>query len=86
MHQYRNYPVYGIAVPGPEKEWHCRGLIFEPEDKVTEIKRLESPDLTFTTKKKAEEHALKLCRTWIDEQRAGVESRVTQSLATAVET
>ena len=53
---------------------------------MTEIKRLESPDLTFTTKKKAEEHALKLCRTWIDEQKAGVESRVTQSLATSVET
>ena len=70
MHQYRNHPVYGIAVPGPEKEWHCRGLIFEPEDKVTEIKRLESPDLTFTTTKKAEEHGLKLCRTWIDEQGA----------------
>ena len=86
MHQYRNYPVYGIAVRGPEKEWHCRGLIFEPEDKVTEIKRLESPDLTFTTKKQAEEHALKLCRTWIDEQRGGIESRATQSLATAVET
>jgi hypothetical protein len=36
---------------------------------VTEIKRLECADLTFKTKKKAEEHALKLCMTWIDEQR-----------------
>ena len=86
MHQYRNHPVYGIAVPGPGKEWYCRGLIFEPDNKVTQIKRLESPDLTFTTKKKAEEHALKLCITWIDEQRAGASSRVTESLAASVET
>jgi hypothetical protein len=69
MHQYKNHPVYGIAVPGPGKEWYCRGLIFEPEQKVTEIKRLECADLTFTSKKKAEEHALKLCMIWIDEQR-----------------
>lgn len=73
MHQYRNYPVYGIAVPAPGKEWYCRGLIFEAEGKVTEIKRLEIADLTFRTKKKAEEHAIELCRTWIDAQRAGVE-------------
>jgi hypothetical protein len=72
MHQYRNYPVYGIAVPGPGKRWGCRGLIFEPEHKVTEIKRLDGADLTFSTKKKAEEHALKLCRTWIDEQSVGI--------------
>jgi hypothetical protein len=68
MHQYKNHPVYAIAVPGHEKAWHCRGLIFEPEQKVNEIKRLECTDQTFTTKKKAEEHALKLCMTWIDEQ------------------
>jgi hypothetical protein len=71
VHQYNNYPIYGIGVKGPGKEWHCRGLIFEPEDKVTEIKRLECAELTFATKKKAEAHALKLCRTWIDEQRKG---------------
>jgi hypothetical protein len=74
MHQYNNHPIYGIAVRGAGKEWHCRGLIFDPEDKVTEIKRLEPPELTFATKRKAQEHALKLCKKWIDEQRAGIES------------
>ena len=69
MSQYNNYLIYGIGVPGPGKEWHCRGLIFEPEDKVTEIKRLECAELTFATKRKAEAHALKLCKAWIDEQR-----------------
>ncbi len=74
MHQHKNHPIYGIGVRGAGKEWHCRGLIFDPEDKVTEIKRLECPELTFATVKKAEQHALKLCKGWIDEQRGGSES------------
>ncbi|HEV8723345.1 MAG TPA: hypothetical protein VGW77_22225 [Candidatus Binatia bacterium] len=74
MNQYNKHPIYGIGVRGPGKEWYCRGLIFDPEDKVTEIKRLECPELTFATKKKAEEHALKLCKQWIDEQRGGIDS------------
>lgn len=74
MHQYNNHPIYGIGVRGAGKEWHCRGLIFDPEDKVTEIKKLECPELTFVTKRKAEEHALKLCKTWIDEQSGKIES------------
>jgi hypothetical protein len=41
-----------------------------------EIKRLESPDLTFTTKKAAEEQALNLCRAWIDEQSSESSSKV----------
>jgi len=66
--QYKNHPIYGIGVRGAGKAWHCRGLIFNAEDKVTEIKRLECAELTFTTRSKAEAHALKLCQTWIDEQ------------------
>jgi hypothetical protein len=74
MHQYNNHPIYGIGVRGAGKEWHCRGLIFDPEDKVTEINRLECAELTFATKKKAEDHALKQCKKWIDEQRGAIES------------
>ncbi len=74
MHQYKSHPVYGIGIPGFEKEWHCRGLVFDPDDQVTEIKRLECGELIFATKRKAEEHALKLCKTWIDEQSGGSES------------
>ena len=74
MHQYNNHPIYGIGIRGPEKKWYCRGLIFDHEDQVTEMKRLECPELTFATKKKAEEHALKLCKRWIDEQGSGIES------------
>lgn len=74
MRQYKNHPVYGIGFRGPGKEWYCRGVLFDPADKVTEIKRLECPELTFATKRKAEEHGLKLCEKWIDEQSAGIES------------
>jgi hypothetical protein len=49
-------------------------LIFNPQDKVTEIKKLECPELTFATKGKAQAHGLKLCKKWIDEQSGGIES------------
>jgi hypothetical protein len=74
MNQYNSHPIYGIGVRGAGKEWYCRGLIFDPADKVTEIKRLECAELSFVTKKKAEQHALKLCKQWIDEQRDRSES------------
>ena len=74
MYQYKSHPVYGIGVRGAGKEWHCRGLIFDPDDKVTEIKRLECAELTFATKRKAEAHGLKLCEKWIDEQSGGSDS------------
>lgn len=69
MRPYKNHPVYGIAIPKPGKLWHSRGLVFAPDENATiEIKRLESTDLNFRTKKAAEEHGLNLCRAWIDEQ------------------
>ena len=72
MPQYKNHPIYGIGVRGSGKDWSCRGLIFDSDDKVTEIKSLELIKATFATKKKAEDHALKLCKSWIDEQRVGI--------------
>jgi hypothetical protein len=74
MHQYNNHPIYGISILGPEKKWYGRGLIFDAEDKVTEIKRLECPEFAFATEKKAQEHALKLCKKWIDEQGSGIDA------------
>ena len=72
--QYNNHPIYGIGVRVAGKKWSCKGLIFDPDDKVTEIKSFELTELTFAAKKKAEDHALKLCKIWIDEQRGGIES------------
>ena len=47
--------------------WHPKGLVFAPDLNCTlEVKRLEPSDVNFTTKKEAEEQALKLCKAWID--------------------
>jgi hypothetical protein len=74
MHQHKNHPIYGIAIPGLAKQWLCRGLIFDPADKVTELKRIECAELTFATKRKAEEYALELCKKWLDDPSAGAGS------------
>ena len=74
MHRYNNHLIYGIGMSAPENKWYGRGLIVDAEDQVTEMKRLERPELTFSTKKKAEEHALKLCKSWIEEQRGRIDS------------
>jgi len=66
MLHYKEHPINGIAVPQAGGGWHCTGLVFEPEQKVTEIQWLKCTDLIFRTKKQAEEHALSLCRSWID--------------------
>ena len=70
MKQYKGHPIYGIAVPAPEHRWCSCGLVFDPDlTQTIEIKRIKSPmDLTFKAKRRAEEHGLKLCRDWIDEQ------------------
>jgi len=74
MPQYNHHPIYGFGARGSGKEWSCKGLIFDSDDKVTTIKSLEPTEVTFATRKKAEDHALKLCKNWIDEQKAAIES------------
>jgi hypothetical protein len=74
MNQYKSHPIYGIAIPGLAKAWHCRGLIFDPDDQVTEIKRLDCAELAFATKKQAEQHGLDLCKKWLDDQFGRTES------------
>jgi len=74
MHQYKSHPIYGIAIAGLTKEWHGRGLIFDADDKVTEIKRLECAEPIFASKKLAEEHGLKQCKKWLDDQDDNTES------------
>jgi hypothetical protein len=74
MSRYKDYPIYGIGVRGAGNAWHCRGLVFDPDDKVTQIKKLEHAELTFKTVAKAEAHALQLCKSWIDDQGSDVDS------------
>jgi hypothetical protein len=70
MNQYKGYPIYGIAAAAPEHRWSSLGLVFDPDlTQTIEIKRIASPaSLTFKAKQQAEQHGLKLCRDWIDEQ------------------
>jgi hypothetical protein len=69
MKRYKQHPIYGIAVSEPGKLWRPKGLVFATDLNCTlEIGRLEPAGLTFTSKKEAEEHALKLCKAWIDAQ------------------
>ena len=70
MKQYKGHPIYGIAVCALEHRWSSSGLVFDSDlTQTIEIKRVQSPaDLTFSTKRQAEEHGLKLCQNWIDEQ------------------
>lgn len=70
MKQYKGYPIYGIAVPAPGRRWCSRGLVFDKDlTQTIEIKRIQSvAELVFEGKQQAEEHGLKLCRDWIDEQ------------------
>lgn len=67
MQPYKQHPIYGMAVSEPGKRWRPKGLVFAPDLNCTlEVKRLEPSDLIFTTKKAAEEQALRLCKAWID--------------------
>ena len=70
MKQYKGYPIYGIAVPADGHRWCARGLVFNTDlTQTIEIKRIQSaPGLVFKGKQQAEEHGLKLCKEWIDEQ------------------
>ena len=76
MQPYKQHPIYGMAVSQPGKRWRPKGLVFAPDLNCTlEVKRLEPPNLTFKTKKEAEEQALKLCKAWIDQEESESHSR-----------
>ena len=72
MSLYKEHPIYGLGIRGAGADWHCRGLIYNADDKVTEIKKLERAELTFESEETAKAHALQLCKTWIDEQLGGI--------------
>jgi hypothetical protein len=69
MSRYKDHPIYGVAVPAPERRWYSRGLVFDRDlNQTIEIKRLESKRRTFKSKKQAEENGLALCKAWVDKQ------------------
>ena len=69
MSRYKEYPIYGVAVPASDKRWCSRGLVFDRDlNQTLEIKRIESTGRMFRTKKQAEEYGVTLCKDWIDKQ------------------
>jgi len=69
MSRYKDYPIYGVAVPTPDHRWSSRGLVFDRDlNQTVEIKRIDSSDRIFKTKKQAEEYGLELCKEWVDKQ------------------
>jgi hypothetical protein len=66
MQHYKNHPIRGVAILGRGRVWHSRGLVFDPERPKREIKRLECADIVCTTTKEAQQHAVILCKAWID--------------------
>jgi hypothetical protein len=81
MQPYKQHPIYGIAVFSETgKRWRPKGLVFAQDLNCTlEIARLEPSDLTFRSKKEAEEQALKLCKAWIDAEESESHSRAQAS-------
>ena len=74
MQRYNGYPIYGFGIPEVNGQgWYAQGLVFSPidtESPIVEIKRLGGPNgVILPTKEEAEQHALELCRAWIDQHR-----------------
>jgi hypothetical protein len=66
MRHYKNHPIDLVAMPGRGKLRHSRGRVFDPNNPKREIKRLECADIVCETSKEAQQHALILCKAWID--------------------
>src|SRR5215472_6659317 len=68
---HKGHLVYGAAMAAAgEKRWYAVGIVFSTEflERVEQIYRMKSK-LDFRTEKQAREHAIALCKIWIDRQR-----------------
>jgi len=68
---HRGHLIYAAATPAEgNKRWHAEGIVFSKDfpKRVEEIHRMKSK-LDFGTEKQAREHAIALCKIWIDRQR-----------------
>ncbi len=66
MRHYKSHPIDAVAVPRRGKLWYSKGLVFDPGHPKKVIKRLECADIVSETTKEAQQHALILCKAWID--------------------
>jgi hypothetical protein len=69
IERYKGFLIDGSAVPtfATGFDWYSQGIVLRPGrlSSIVEIKRIKGP--IFNSKEEAEEHGLKLCKEWIDE-------------------
>ena len=76
VEKYQGYLIYGQARLFEDSigGWQAVGVIYEGPGRVKEVHRAKGrpSGFRFTTREKAEEHAIRLCRKWVDRQRLPV--------------
>jgi len=68
VQKHQGYLTYGAATPAAgNRRWHAEGIVFSKDfpKRVEEIHYMKS-ELDFPTEKKARDHAIALCKIWID--------------------
>jgi len=71
VYTHKGHLIYAAALPAKgKKRWYADGIIFSSEfpDRVEQLHRMKSK-LDFATEKQARDHAIALCKIWIDRQR-----------------
>jgi hypothetical protein len=67
--KHKGHLIYATAAPAAEgnKRWYAEGIVFSKgfPKRVEEIHRVKSK-LAFCTEKQARDHAIALCKIWID--------------------
>jgi len=73
---HKGHLIYGAATPAEgNKRWYAEGIVFstnfpEPVEKIHKMKS----KLAFRTEKQARDHAIALCKIWIDRKREKTKS------------
>ena len=68
---HKGHLIYAAATPAEgNKRWHAEGIVFSTEfpERVEQLHRMKSKSY-FRTEKQARDHAIALCKIWIDRQR-----------------
>jgi len=76
VQKHKGHLIYATATPASgNKRWHAEGIVFSTNfpEPVEKIHRMKSK-LDFRTEKQAREHAIALCKIWIDRQRGKTKS------------
>jgi hypothetical protein len=71
VEKYKDHLIYAAATPTEgNKRWHAEGIVFSTNfpEPVEKIHRMKSK-LDFRTEKQARDHAIALCKIWIERQR-----------------